>query len=148
MKDYYQITEKIRDLLKAEPFTNTVTLGDPDEVDLSKATVFPLGHITVNEARIETSRIIFNISVSAMDIVDFNKESTEDVFLKNDNEQDVLNTQLAVLNRLFNALKRNEHLHEMDQEMICEPFNERHENNLAGWTGTFDVAIPNEMTIC
>ena len=32
-----------------------------------------------------------------MDIVDVNKEATTDIFTGNDNEQDVLNSQLAVL---------------------------------------------------
>ena len=32
--------------------------------------------------------------------------------------------------------------------MNCEPFVDRFENKLAGWTGTFDVVIQNDMTIC
>jgi hypothetical protein len=30
----------------------------------------------------------------------------------------------------------------------CEPFIDRFENKLAGWTMTFDVLFPNDMTIC
>ena len=30
----------------------------------------------------------------------------------------------------------------------CEPFVERFENYLAGWTITCDVIMPNDMTIC
>jgi len=33
-------------------------------------------------------------------------------------------------------------------EPTLEPFTERFENLLAGWTMTFDVTIPNDMTIC
>jgi hypothetical protein len=36
----------------------------------------------------------------------------------------------------------------VDGNPNCEPFVERFENNLAGWTMTFDVLIPNEVTIC
>ena len=35
-----------------------------------------------------------------MDIVDESKEATTDIFRGNNNEQDILNTQLAVLNKL------------------------------------------------
>jgi hypothetical protein len=30
----------------------------------------------------------------------------------------------------------------------AEPFIDRFENKVAGWTLTFDVMIPNDMTIC
>ena len=36
----------------------------------------------------------------------------------------------------------------VDGNPSCEPFTERFENLLAGWTMTFDVLVPNEMTIC
>ena len=50
----------------------------------------------------------FNISVLAMDIVNKSKEATSDLFRGNNNEQDILNTQLAVVNKLIGIL-RQEH---------------------------------------
>ena len=86
-----------------------------------------------------------------MDIVDISKEETSDLFVGNDNEQDVLNTQLAVINRLVEVLRRGDlrsELYQLDGDVTCEPFTERFENNLAGWAATFDVLVPNTMTIC
>jgi hypothetical protein len=86
----------------------------------------------------------FNISIIAMDVVDITSNA-------NDNEDDVLNTQLAVLNRLAQAMMRGGLFEDYIQvvgETNCEPFTERFENYLAGWTMTFDLSIPNEMTIC
>jgi hypothetical protein len=86
-----------------------------------------------------------------MDIVDKSKEIETDVFIGNDNEHDVLNTQLAVLNRLLEVLRRgslSREFYQLDGNVSCEPFTERFENYLAGWTATFDVLIPNTMTAC
>jgi hypothetical protein len=86
-----------------------------------------------------------------MDILDISKEENASKFIGNDNEQDVLNTQLAVINRLCEALRRGDLMKDLwmlDGNVTCEPFTERFENNLAGWVATFDVITPNQMTIC
>ena len=71
-------------------------------------------------------------------------------FLGNDNEQDVLNTQLMVVNRFLEVLRRGD-LAE-DYELVGTPsvefFTERFENKLAGVTVTFEMAIANQMGIC
>jgi hypothetical protein len=130
---------------------NTVTEGDIFKVDLAKQTIFPLAHIMVNTATFEGNVIRFNVSLIAMDIVDISKEESVNSYLGNDNEQDVLNTQLVVLNRAYEVMRRGDlssDLYQVDGNPTCEPFTERFENLLAGWTMTFDVLIPNEMSIC
>jgi hypothetical protein len=86
-----------------------------------------------------------------MDVVDVSKEPVTDLFRGNDNEQDILNTQLAVLNKLTQVLSRGtlfQDKYQLDGTITCEPFYDRFENELAGWTATFDVLIPNDITIC
>ena len=36
MKGFYNLTNKLKDTLTAEPFVNTVTFGSLDDVDLNK----------------------------------------------------------------------------------------------------------------
>ena len=151
MKSFYDLTDKIKDTLKAEPFVNTVTYGSLDDIDLNKQTIFPLSHIIVNSAAINTSTVSFNISVLSMDIVDESKLETTDDFVGNNNEQDVLNTQLAVQNRLLALLQRGNlytDKFQVEGEVTCEPFVDRFENKLAGWAATFDVLVQNDMTVC
>ena len=151
MTGFYNVTDKIKDTLAAEPFVNTVTYGSLDDVDLNKQTIFPLSHLIVNNCSVANNTLTFNISVLAMDIVDESKEEVEDDFVGNDNEQDVMNTQLAVLNRLIAILQRGDVYTDKFQvvgAVGCEPFVDRFENKLAGWTITFNVEIPNGMTIC
>jgi hypothetical protein len=105
----------------------------------------------VNNATFETNVVRFNISLLAMDIVNISKDETTNIFRGNANEQDVLNTQLEILNRAYAQML---HGNMWDSKVVvdgnptCEPFTERFENYLAGWTMTFDVLIPNEVTIC
>jgi len=151
MKGFYNVTEQLKDTLIAEPFVNTVTFGSLDDVDLSKQSIFPLAHLIVNSTSVSTKTLRFNISILAMDIVDISKEKTDDVFLGNDNEQDVFNTQLALITRIVNKLQRGDlytDLYQVEGEVSCEPFVDRFENKLAGWVATFDILVQNDMTIC
>ena len=151
MTGFYDLTQKIKDTLQAEPFVNTVTYGSLDDVDLNKQTIFPLSHIIVNNCNVDSGVLTFNISELAMHIVDESKLETTDNFVGNDNEQDVLNTQLAILNRLIALLQRGTlytDKYQVEGTVGCEPFVDRFENKLAGWVATFDVIIQNDMTIC
>ena len=105
MKGFYQVTETIKNQLLADVNVNTVTSGDITRIDLSKQTMFPLSHIIVNNVGNEDSVLRFSLSVLSMDVVDFSKEEVIDIFRGNNNEQDILNTQLAVLNKLVQVLR-------------------------------------------
>jgi len=147
---YYEITQAIKKQLKSDLFVNTVTIGDIFKVDLNKLTIFPLSHIMLNSATYNGPTWTYNVSILCMDIVDESKELTTDIFLGNDNEQDVLNTQLMVANRFLEVLRRGKFGD--DYELINTPsvefFTERFENKIAGITLTFDMVIANEMTKC
>lgn len=151
MTGFYNVLEQIKDALNAEPFVNTITYGNIDDVDLSKQSIFPLSHIIVNNTTVQEKTLTFSISILAMDIVDISKQESTDIFRGNDNEQDVLNTQLALLTRISALLKRGtlySDKYQLDGDVTCEPFVDRFENKLAGWTGTFTIVVQNDMTIC
>jgi len=151
MKGFYQVTETIKNQLLADVNVKTVTSGDITRIDLSKQTMFPLSHIIVNNVGNEDNILRFSLSVLSMDIVDFSKEEVIDIFRGNNNEQDILNTQLAVLNKLVQVLRGgtlHQDLYQLDGTPNLEPFYDRFENEMAGWALTFDVLIPNEIEIC
>ena len=151
VRGFYLITQTIKDQLLLDENVNTVTTGDLTEIDLSKQTIFPLSHIIVNSATLNEQVISFSITVLSMDIVDLNKDVVTDIFVGNNNEQDVLNSQLAVQNRLFGLLRQGT-LFNNNYQLVgspsCEPFYDRFENELAGWSTTFDVQIPNDIYLC
>jgi hypothetical protein len=148
---FYNLTDKLKEELLKDPFVNTVTYGNIFEVDLNKQTIFPLSHFIVNNVVDRGQTLLFNISLLCMDLVDESKDDTVDEFVGNDNEQDVLNTQLAVASRIGAMLKRGDLYrtkYQLDGDVSLEPFVDRFDNKVAGWTATFNVVIPNEITIC
>ena len=151
IRGFYQITETIETQLLADVNVNTVTTGDIFDIDLSKQSIFPLAHIIVNSVTLQEQVMSFNITVMAMDIVDESKEATTDIFRGNNNEQDVLNTQLAVLNKLIMVLRRGDlysNKFQLEGNPTLEPFYERFDNRLAGYAATMDVIIHNDIDIC
>ena len=151
MSGYYTLIDTLKALLIASPFVNQVTEGDLYDIDLSKQTIFPLSHIMVNNVSILPNVLKANITIIAMDIVDISKSEPTSLFIDNTNRQDVLNTQLIMLSRIVAHLTNGETFednYQLEGEPTCEPFTDRFENLLAGWTMTFDVLIPNEMTSC
>ena len=150
MNGFYRVTQIIRDTLQADENCNTVTYGDITQVDLDKQTMFPLSHVILNGATSGENVMTFNFSVLSMDIVDISKEDGDN-FRGNDNEQDVLNTQLSVLNKLIQKMRIGSLYSDKYQvvgDVSLEPFRDRFENQIAGWTATFDIIIENDVHIC
>lgn len=153
IRGFYLLTEAIKEQLLSDVNVNTVTTGDIYDIDLNKQSIFPLSHLIVNSATAEEQVLRINVSVLSMDLVQDSKRKPEtpDIFVGNDNEQDVLNTQLAVLNKLVQVLRKGDlynDKYQLDGDATCEPFYERFENKMAGWTATFDVLVNNDITIC
>jgi|TARA_R100000479_G_scaffold106878_1_gene53577 hypothetical protein len=151
MNSFYNIIDKIKQVVTAEPFNNEITFGDIADIDLKKQSLFPLAHIMVNNMNIEEQHVTFNITLFLMDLVDISNEPDTTLFLGNDNRQDILNTQAALATRVIRVLQKSD-LYKDEFQLIgtasCEPFTERFDNMLAGWAVTFDVGAKDEMTYC
>lgn len=151
IRGYYQLTSTIEEQLRSTEFTNTVSIGDISKVNLNKQDIFPLAHMIVNSVTAEENVLRFNISILACDIVDQSKDITTDRFTGNDNEQDILNTQLLVLNKLIQKLRMGSlhtDMYQLDGNPSLTPFSDRFENELAGWTADITILIYNDIYIC
>ena len=151
VRGFYQLTETIKTALLEDKDIETVTTGDITDVNLNKQDIFPLGHIIINSVIDEERMLRFNISILACDIVNQSKELTVDRFTGNDNVQDILNTQLAVLNKLIQRLRMGNlytEMYQLEGSPSLTPFYDRFENQLAGWTATMDIMIYNDIYIC
>jgi hypothetical protein len=151
VRGYYQLTETIKEQLLADVNVNTVTTGDITDVNLSKQDIFPLSHIIVNNVTVNEQTLDFNISILACDIVNQSKLETTDIFTGNNDIQNILNNQLAVLNRLIQRLRMGQlhtDMYQLNGSPSLTPFYDRFDNQLAGWTATMDVQIYNDIYIC
>jgi hypothetical protein len=135
----YRLIKFIKNAFLDEPFCNTVTEGSIFDVDLSKQTIFPLTHIMINNATHQGSTILFNVSILLIDLC----QETDKI--------DIWNNQLALGVRVMNLLNRGDLRNgefELSGQPSFEPFTERFENDLAGWSLTFDILSRNDITIC
>ena len=151
MRTYFKVIDDLQAAAIAEPFINTVTQGDITEIDLNKSTIYPLCHLNIENATISSKITSVDVSVILMDIVDISKETVANDIRGNNNEIDVLNTQMAVAARLQATIERNaswKDSYQLDTPFTCEFFTERFENNLAGISATFTITLQNPMTSC
>ena len=152
MTQVYDILDKVRDRLRDNPNVFSVTFGDISEVDLNKTTIFPLSHLTITNVTFERSVLNFTIQLLCLDIVDYNKEKyDDDIFYGNTNLQDIYNTQLQVVNDIVQSVRRGS-LFDSKIQIIGEPsatpFQDRYENELAGWGIEIQVSMINDISIC
>ncbi len=151
VRGFFQLTETIKQELLKDVNINTVTTGDITDVNLNKQDIFPLGHIIIDNVSDEEQVLRFNMTILACDIVNQSKDLTVDRFVGNNNVQDILNTQLAVLNRLTQRLRMGNlysDMYQLDGIPILTPFYDRFENQLAGWSSSITVLIYNDIYIC
>ena len=137
MRQVYTVIDKLRLKLKENGITNTVTFGDILEVDLDKTTIYPLSHITMGEVVFSPHIVTATIQLFCLDIVDkVNTLTDDDIFYGNDNLQDILNTQLQVVNDIQQELTRGSMFDDnlqLTTDITASPFMDNFENELAGW---------------
>jgi hypothetical protein len=146
----YETLDKIKDLLRDNPSTQTVTFGDLMEVDLAKTTIFPLAHVQIGNVTFRDHIIVMEVAILFLDIVDDNRETNSfDQFYDNDNLIDILNTQLSAANILQGKLRRGAAYNDLFQvqgDISAQPFLDRFENQLAGWGMDLIIELPNKTT--
>ena len=149
MTSFYDVINSIKTYLQGNNSVNTVTFGDLLEVDLNKQTIFPLSHLTVRDVSFSDHTMTFTVNVMAFDIIDETKQNDKEQvepFYGNNNKQDVLNTQLMVLNGLQSSLRRGGLFQQdfiVDNNLTATLIEERFDNLLAGWEMDITVEVPN-----
>ena len=138
MTDVHEILGRAKEKLISDYSINTVTSGSLSDVDLTKTSIFPLAHIILEDATINSTMVSFNLRILVMDVVDQTNDlqDQDDQFYGNDNTHFVLNTQFAVLNNFFLDMNRGSGWalgFRTDDQISAQPFLERFENVLAGW---------------
>jgi len=145
MNGYYLLLDYIKSLLDADVDCNTVTTGvDLSSTDLNRKDIYALAHIEANDGTFLDNVIQINLELFSLDQVDFSKEiENGQKFIGNDNEQDVYNTTLYVLRRVYNKLSVSDGISILGDANIQKT--ERVENNLIGWSMTLTVEISDSV---
>ncbi len=149
MKSYYDIINKLHTYLSGSASINTVTFGDLLEVDLSKQSIYPLAHITIQSMTFEEHIMNLAFNVIVMDLVDEDKDDKQSKtkpHLGLDNKHDIHNTLLTVVNGLQSAVRRGDlydDLVHLNSDPMAELFEDKFENKVSGWTMNLSLRMPN-----
>jgi hypothetical protein len=150
----YDIINQMKTFLRNHPIVNTVTFGDITDVNLNKTEMFPLSHFLVGNVQFTEYAMRIRLTFLFLDVVDYNKDhNNNDSGNREDatNLIDVYNTQLQIANALISDLKRGDLYrdgYQLSGEPICEPFKDRFENELAGWSVDIDIDLANNISVC
>jgi len=150
MTSFYDVIKSIKTYLEGNNSVSTVTFGNILDVDLNKQTIFPLSHLTVRNVVFSDYTMSFTVNVLCVDVIDNTKENNKEQvepFFGHDNKQDVLNTQLMVLNGLQASLRRGGLFQQefvLDDNISAELVEESFENTLSGWAMDISIEVPND----
>jgi len=133
MKAYHDTLEIIKSVLRTDKFVKTISVGNIYDVDLKKQTIFPLAHLMVENAQYTGTTWIFRVAIIFMDLS------------SKDREDYIFNTQLSVASNLLDKLKRGGLKLQLVGEASLDPFVDRFDSAVAGWTCTLSVEIENDM---
>ncbi len=127
-----------------------VTVGDIFEVE-AKAKDYPLLHIATESAAIDTGRVVYSFQLILMDLV--SKDES--------NEEDVLNDTLETLKHFLAYLRMGvttygqtpepedaANMIRLQESISCEPFTERFDNEVAGWTANIQIEVMYDFDYC
>jgi hypothetical protein len=151
-QSYLQVIEILRNELLANNNITTVTTGNISDIDLDKQTIFPLAHLVVGNASFNPQIITYDISILLMDVVHNDDTEDEPNIYQDDNSMYVLNTMFNIGNHLTDALFNGD-LYDgntfVDRSSVnAEPFSDRFENLLAGWSFNFQLVVRNNINRC
>ena len=137
----YDLHNRIKDELLATNQINKVTWGDIFDIDLERKNDYALAHIIYQSANVNGAYNTFQIDIIFADMV------TDSA----NNRMDVLNNLLIVATRIAKSFDGGELYdfgYRIDPNPNLEPFNERFEMNLSGWTLSMTINVPNDISRC
>lgn len=137
---YKQIIEDLRDLSEAHLQINSFGFGDITQITMDlqtkKSPVYTKLYIVPNDTILDRNQLTYNFQVIVADR------------LKDDysNQRDVMNDTLEIIKDVFTYLYLSEY--ESEWGATVEPFLERFEDVLAGWTMNLTLTQPFDYNRC
>lgn len=126
---------------------NTTTIGDIFEIDLTETT-YPLMHVATNTASFGQHTLNYTFQIIVMDLVSKDESNEEDVL------SDTLETIGDVISLLKNQTSSFTTIDDFQTEVAispsvsCEPFTERFDNEVSGWTANISIEVGFNASQC
>ena len=152
---YYNILNYFKTIMTNHPSIAMVSQGALSDFDYDEFPNYPVGNVVILNANWGTSTTDYQIQLIVADKVkNKNNESeptTNEItipFYKRDDLVDIHANTFSILNDLTSYTQRSVDGFEINTEIVCEPFSDRFNNGLAGWSATFTLTTHNDKNRC
>ena len=137
---YYQIIDDLKGLAQAHEQINSFGFGDINQltmdIETKQSPIYTKLYIIPNDTVLDQNQLTYNFQIIVADR------------LKDDysNQRDVMNDTLEIMKDVFTFLYLSEY--ESEWDATVEPFLERFEDVLAGWTMSLTLTQPFDYNRC
>ena len=166
-KTYNNVVDTLCRMGEYHEQISTVSIGDIFDINLEKMEKMPLLHINPTSVTTGDSELVYNFQIFIADLVSEKdnwqthqaKQLTKLIDSKN-NEQQVWNQTLEICTDFIGMLRHssrqsqegvndiNAPLYFTQDQFTIEPFQERFDNLLCGWTFTIGIKVMNDFSTC
>ena len=166
-KSYNNVVYTLCRLGEKHEQLSTVSVGDIFDINLEKMEKMPLLHINPTSVTTGDSELVYNFQLFICDLVSekedwqvTNAQALTKLINTKNNEQEVWNQTLDICTDFIAMLRHsaqqslngvsdiNSPLYFTDDQFTIEPFQERFDNLLCGWTFTIGIKVMNDFDAC
>ena len=166
-KTYNNVIDTLCRLGEYHEQISTVSVGDIFDINLEKMEKMPLLHINPTSVTTGDSELVYNFQLFIADLVSekdnwktYQAQGLTKLLDPKNNEQQVWNQTLEICTDFIGMLRHssrqsqagvndiNEPLYFTQDQFTIEPFQERFDNLLCGWTFTIGVRVMNDFDTC
>jgi hypothetical protein len=167
-KTYNNVVNTLLRLGEYHEQISTTSVGDIFSLDLEKNTEYALLHLNPTSVTTGDSQLTYNFQIFIMDSVTERENWTLNnadanfpkLYKTLSNEQDVYNETLQIATDFIGMLRHSSRqslegvndinfpLYFTQDQFTIEPFQERFDNLLCGWTFTIGVLVQNDFETC
>lgn len=152
---YYNVLEYFKTIMSNHPSIQHVSQGDVFSIDDKQFPMYPIGNVMITSANFGEKTTEYGIQLIIADKTKtLENESDGETNEQNipfygvDDVVDIHANTLSVLNDLTSYTQKSVEGIDVSGDITCEPFAERFNNGLAGWSGVFTITVHNNKDSC
>ena len=152
---YYNTLNYFKTIMKNHPSITHVTQGDVFSVDNMQFPQYPVGNVMIQDATFGQNTTEYRIQLIVADkhkVLQNESDGTTNEqsvpFYGTDDVVDIHANTLSTINDLTAYTQNKVEGFEIFGDIQCEPFVDRFDNGLAGWSATFDLTCHNDKNRC
>jgi hypothetical protein len=152
---YYNVINYFKTIMSNHPSIAYVTVGDVWDIGEKQFPKYPIANIQILNSNFGTNVTNFSCQLTIADKVK-NKNNESDPpnnkeivpFFGFDDTNDIWANTLAIMNDLTSYTQRGVQGFDIDDDIVCTPFEEKFDNGLAGWVANFTLTTHNDKNRC